>query len=311
MDHLFCGFQQCNTEPEFLNGPMYSYEYFRDVFLPFGGYQLVKNSPKDIDGELGTNYVAALEKLLDPANPAYNLPSKVLLPRNAGDVVAEVDFAKTHGVEISVKNSGHSFTGVSTKANTLLVNMNQYKRYASDDDETNGVVACHDANVEAGEATVLGPRPVDIDTELCRFVLARGKSAAISVGGGDNFDKAYCSVRDFNEREGFKYHILGGAAGTVLPMGWTWQGGLGATTGGRVFGFGVDQVLQIEAVLPNGRHVRFGPTSWEEDAGYVYPRTTTVSGGCNENFGEEEVNCVWAACPEDTDALFDDLWFAF
>ena len=98
MDHLFCGFQQCNTEPEFLNGPMYSYEYFRDVFLPFGGYQLVKNSPKDIDGELGTNYVAALEKLLDPANPAYNLPSKVLLPRNAGDVVAEVDFAKTHGV---------------------------------------------------------------------------------------------------------------------------------------------------------------------------------------------------------------------
>merc|ERR1740139_429774 len=36
-----------------------------------------------------------------------------------------------------------------------------------------------------------------------------------------------------------------------------------------------------------------------------------VSGVCNENSGEEEGNWVWAACPEDTNALFDDLWFAF
>jgi len=121
----------------------------------------------------------------------------------------------------------------------------------------------------------------------------------------------YRSVRDFNEREGYKYHVVGGAAGTVSPMGWTWQGGLAGTTGGRMYGFGVDQVLQIEAVLPNGEHVRFGPTSWEDDEGYLYPRTTKVSGVCNENPEDDEVNWNWSACPEDTSALFDDLWFAF
>lgn len=44
----------------------------------------------------------------DPSNPMYNLPSKVLFPRVAGDVIAAIKFAKEHSVEISVKNSGHS-----------------------------------------------------------------------------------------------------------------------------------------------------------------------------------------------------------
>jgi len=223
MDHFFCGFKQCIPQPEFLNGQTYGYEYFSEVIRPFGGHKLIDKSPEDIDSEEGTSYAAALEKMLDPANPAYNLPTKVIFPRDAGDVVAAVDFAKTHGVEISVKNSGHSYAGSSTKANTLMVNMNQYKRYASDDDDTNGIVECNGANVDAGEATASGPRPVDLDTELCRLVLAKGKSAAIRVGGGENFDKLYRSVRDFNEREGYKYHVVGGAAGTVAPMGWTWQ----------------------------------------------------------------------------------------
>ena len=34
----------------------------------------------------------------------------------------------------------------------------------------------------------------------------------------------------------------------------------------RRYGFGVDLVLQIKAVLPNGKNVRFSPTNWEDDA---------------------------------------------
>jgi len=46
--------------------------------------------------------------LSDPNNPSLNLPSKVLFPAVAvaSDVVAAINFAKEHSLEISVKNSG-------------------------------------------------------------------------------------------------------------------------------------------------------------------------------------------------------------
>lgn len=99
----------------------------------------------------------------------------------------------------------------------------------------------------------------------------------------------------------------------VIMQGWTWQGGLAGTTAGRMHGFGVDQVLQIEMVLPNGYHVRFGPTDWDdvdaEEDEYTMPRTTAVSGVCQKNPEEpDESKWIWEDCAEDID--FDDLWFA-
>ncbi len=76
---------------------------------------------------------------------------------------------------------------------------------------------------------------------------------------------------------------------------------------------GVDQVLQVEMVLPNGYHVKFGPTEWEDASadGFVVPRTTVVSGVCRSNPDEEdEEKWIWEACPEDFDVDFYDLWFA-
>merc|ERR1712238_162180 len=95
------------------------------------------------------------------------------------------------------------------------------------------------------------------------------------------------------------------------PMGWTFQGGLGGTTNGRTLGFGTDQVLQIEMVLPNGSHVKFGPTKWEDASadGYKYPKTTKVTGVCNENpFAESESDYFWAPCANGVN--FNDLWYA-
>ena len=92
-------------------------------------------------------------------------------------------------------------------------------------------------------------------------------------------------------------------------MGWTWQGGLAGTTNGRLYGFGVDQVVQIEAVLPNGNHVKFSSSVWENQEGLRYPKVTNVSGLCNGNPFEEDENLwTWEPCPE---VNFDDLWFAF
>ena len=75
----------------------------------------------------------------------------------------------------------------------------------------------------------------------------------------------------------------------------------------------MDQVLQVEMVLPNGYHVKFGPTEWEDASaeGFAVPRTTVVSGVCRSNPDEQdEEKWVWGTCPEDFDIDFGDLWFA-
>merc|ERR1719491_909686 len=106
-----------------------------------------------------------------------------------------------------------------------------------------------------------------------------------------------------------KYHILGGGAGTVSPMGWTFLGGLASATLGRRYGLGADQVLQIEMVLPNGNHVRFGPTAWQKNTNQLYPKTTEVTGYCNKNYDSTNENeWKWTEC--EAAINFDDLWFA-
>jgi len=241
--------------------------------------------------------------LVDPTNPRLNLPSKVLFPVVASDVVAAVNFAKENGLEISVKNSGHSYQGASSKKNTLLLNMNRYTHYAP-----TGIMDCDTSSI-----TVPSWVAEDLSNQACLLSFAKNKSSLIRVGGGENFDKVYRAVIAANEKEGYKYHVVGGGAGTVSPMGWSWQGGLAGTTGGRLYGFGVDQVVQLEMVLPNGAHVKFGPTDWEDASaeGFTVPRTKLVSGVCRSNPDEhDEEKWIWERCPEDFDIDFNDLWFA-
>jgi len=223
-------------------------------------------------------------------NPNYNLPSTVLFPQNAGDVVAAINFAREHSLEVSIKTSGHSFTGSSTKKDTLHLNMREFEKFSSI-----GIVECSDEQDAVVED--------DLSNQPCKFALARNKPAVIHVGGGEDWSDVYTSVKSFNDlQESYKYHAVGGNVGSVSPQGWTWQGGLGGTTGGRKYGFGVDHVAQIEMVLPSGLHVLFGPTSWEDADGFEYPRTTKVSGVCKDETG------VWGPCQDNVN--FDDLWFA-
>jgi len=67
-------------------------------------------------------------------------------------------------------------------------------------------------------------------------------------------------------------------------------------------------VLQIEMVLPNGMHVKFGPTEWKTSAPFLYPQTTKVEGKCNHNVHEDESQWDWRRCEKEMP--FDKLWFA-
>ena len=72
-------------------------------------------------------------------------------------------------------------------------------------------------------------------------------------------------------------------------------------------------ICTIEMVLPNGHHVRFGPTKWEDASaeGYTVPKTIAVSGLCHSNPEEQdEEKWEWDSCPDDFGIDFNDLWYA-
>ena len=51
----------------------------------------------------------------DESSRSLNLPSKVVFPSNASDVLLIVLFAMKNKIELSVKNSGHSYTSSSSR----------------------------------------------------------------------------------------------------------------------------------------------------------------------------------------------------
>jgi len=81
----------------------------------------------------------------------------------------------------------------------------------------------------------------------------------------------------------------------------------------RLYGCGADQILELEMILPDGQHVKFGPTKWEEKEGFEYPQTTMVEGKCNANIHHDESEWEWVECQDGkpfVDVTFEDLWFA-
>ena len=114
---------------------------------------------------------------------SYNLPFKVLFPSVASDVIHAIQFAEKHNLEISIKNSGHSYSGASSKKNTLHLNMNQYTHYAPD-----GITDCDPALMGTTVAD-------DLSNQACALALARNKSSVIRVGGGENYGKSLCLIK--------------------------------------------------------------------------------------------------------------------
>ena len=114
----------------------------------------------------------------DESSRSLNLPYKVVFPANASDVYHIIEFAKKHKIEISVKNSGHSYSGASSKKNTLLINMSRFTQYAP-----GGITEC--------VAALLGTEVADdLSNQACLLALARGKPGVIRVGGGENYGKS-------------------------------------------------------------------------------------------------------------------------
>ncbi|KAI9708163.1 MAG: hypothetical protein M1820_004117 [Bogoriella megaspora] len=161
----------------------------------------------------------------DPQNPAAftnvscqqgALPSYYVQVREPSDVADAFKFASSTKATIAIKNSGHDYNGRSSGPGSLSLWTRKLQN-----------LTYHASFV-----------PSECD--------GQAGVSAITTGAGINFDQAYSFANANNAT------IVGGSGPTVgASGGWLQTAGHGVLS--RVYGLGVDRVLQFEIVTPDGQ----------------------------------------------------------
>mmetsp|Transcript_10129 Transcript_10129/g.11235 ORF Transcript_10129/g.11235 Transcript_10129/m.11235 type:complete len:263 (-) Transcript_10129:1206-1994(-) len=206
---------------------------------------------------------------------AWNLPFAVVHPTQPHEIQAAIDFAHTHGMTLTVKATGHSYSGSSTEHETLLLNMRRYPHYASNftneslvectnnDDDNDDAGGGGEEEEDASEDSVVFTTRELLHNQACAVARSRQKSAILRVGGGEVWGDVYAAVHHWNNATAavnndgnYRYTIVGGSAGTVSATGgYMAQTGLSGNSGGRHFGFACDQVVQVRFVFIGAAHL--------------------------------------------------------
>lgn len=160
----------------------------------------------------------ALTQTLGWVDAWTSMPSVyAVAARNAADVVAAVDFARTHRLRLVVKGGGHSYQGTSNAADSLLV----WTRKMD-------AITLHDAFVATGCATQAAPQ------------------RAVSIGAGAVWAQAYDAVAT----QGGGY-VQGGGCMTVGVAGLIQSGGFGSFS--KAYGLASASLLEAEVVTADGQ----------------------------------------------------------
>jgi FAD/FMN-containing dehydrogenase len=133
--------------------------------------------------------------------------------RNAADVVAAVDFARTHRLRLVVKGGGHSYQGTSNAADSLLVWTRPMDR-----------IEIHDAFVGQGCSDAAQP--------------------AVSIGAGAVWLHAYAAVTKAGR------YVQGGGCLTVGVAGLVQSGGFGSFS--KRYGSAAASLIEAEVVTADG-----------------------------------------------------------
>lgn len=211
MNVLYCGYEDCNPTPA-LFGELVSMQETWDLLA---GRDFLEADPTTGIGDTApwvdfptSNMRNNASVWLDESNPAYNLPAKVAYAKTEGDVVHIIKFAKRNNIELSVKNSGHSYKGDSTKKDTLLVVLKEFTKYSVQE----GVQIC-DENGDYDEPDLDG-----VNSQPCALALDRAKKAVIRVGAGESNGDLFIAVHRYNRKHADpkdKLIAYGGASNTV------------------------------------------------------------------------------------------------
>jgi FAD/FMN-containing dehydrogenase len=135
--------------------------------------------------------------------------------RNVSDIEAGLQFANATGVPLTIKNTGHDYHGRSSAPGSLALWTHNIR---PDIKLTEGFVP-----------------------DGCQQSVGN----AVTFGAGQQFGGLYEFANENN------LTIIGGISSTVGTAG-GWISGGGHSQISNAFGLGVDNVLQIRTVLPNG-----------------------------------------------------------
>ena len=167
--------------------------------------------PYYIGDQPGGTQVSGWLDAWSPAMSAYAVAA-----RKASDVIAAVDFARTHDLRVAVKGGGHSYQGTSNALDSLLI----WTRAMN-------AIALHDAFVGQGCAGKIAPTP------------------AVTVGAGAMWIDAYNAVTTQAGR-----YVQGGGCATVGVAGLIQSGGFGSFS--KRFGLASASLLEADIVTADG-----------------------------------------------------------
>jgi hypothetical protein len=134
------------------------------------------------------------------------------------DIRVALTFAKETGVDISIKNSGHDCKGRNSAPNSLA----------------------------------LWTHDIPPDIKLEKNFIPDGCSAPVGDGVTFGAGQGFLGLYDFADQNNIT--IVGGSSPTVGAAG-GWISGAGHSALSNHLGLGVDNVLQVRGVLPNGIYV--------------------------------------------------------
>lgn len=151
-----------------------------------------------------------------------SVPRYYIEVQEAADVVATFDFAKTHNVTVTIKNSGHDYLSRNAQKGSLALWVHTLKGLQH-----------HDNFVPEGCSN----NDNDDDTAVGR---------AITAAAGESTGDIYVFASAHNST------FVGGYSGTIAASGGWVQGG-GHSVLAPVYGMGADRVVQFQVVTPDGR----------------------------------------------------------
>ncbi|KAK0472774.1 FAD-binding domain-containing protein [Armillaria novae-zelandiae] len=165
----------------------------------------------------------------EPSNPAAfdppnecsqgSIPTHHIVVQTVSDVQAAFAFAKTTGINLVIKNTGHDYLGRSSGPNALALWTHQLQSLSYDQKFV------PDGCAQSSEA-----------------------SPAVSFGAG----VLYGTLYDFADQ--MNITLPGGSDRTLGAAGGYLQGG-GHSALSNAFGLAVDRVLQFRVVTPSGKYV--------------------------------------------------------
>ncbi len=142
-----------------------------------------------------------------------DLPAYALMAKEELDIVKGIQYASKHNIQVTVKSSGHSYTGASTARDSLLIWLAHYPK-------DNEILEGYQDSCGTVEDQVIG------------------------INAGQNFQSIAEAVGD-------DYHFVSASEATVsVSGGWVLGNGLSYTS--REYGLGVDNVVDFRVVLPSG-----------------------------------------------------------